>query len=324
MMASQGSLLHRRRWFSRCISIPATSAIVGHSLCHIKAASSPVRASLLDIKLFVEGRKRSYTLYLPSAYDSRFAWPLVLAFHPFLYPNRVFERYAKLQTAAERDGYILAMPQGDGRGHFRSFNAGLRNDPNDPDDVAFAVALLNDLRMRASIDNSRIYAIGMSNGGMFAHLLAQDLPGVLAGIVTVSGSPANPIRPDTPPTPIMMVHGTADPITPWTGPGKNTPKFLHFQDVQSSFAQWCAVNRVAGQPEMTEYDQPGDVTRILRYQWSAPAVASAETVLLQVIGGGHRWPAAVRRPYIPFTGKQSTDVDFNRLAWDFLSRQSRT
>lgn len=321
-MAHSDSFGNRRRWLSHAARLSASSFLCGDYVLQ-NAYSALLAGMTVDVRMQVEGRNRSYLLYLPCRYDDRSAWPMVVALHPYLYPNRVFERYARLKSAADRDGFLLVMPQGFGRGIFRSFNAGLRDDPNDPDDVQFTAAVLNDVQSRVTVDHTRIYAIGMSNGGMFTHVLAQEMPGLFAGIVTVAGSPAEPIRSGIPPTPVMMVHGTSDPITPWTGPGKNTPRFLNFQSVTESFAQWCAVNGVAGPADVMVYDQPGDRTRVVRYQWTAPANARADTVLLRIEGGGHRWPADVRRPFIPFTGKQSTDMDFNQLAWEFLSRQRR-
>ena len=280
-------------------------------------------AITLNIRLTVDQRDRSYRLYQPATCRPGFAWPLVLAFHGFLQPNRLFARYTDLETAADQHGFILAMPQGDGWGIFRSFNAGMRDDPNDPDDVHFTAALLADLQQRTTIDRSRIYAIGMSNGGMFAQTLAQQLPGVLAGVVSVSGAAVAPIAPQTPPTPVMLVHGTADPIAPWSGPSSRTPKFIRFQDVDQTIQQWRAINGSADTAaQLTIYDQPGDTTHVLHHLWPAPP-AIVETALVQVQNGGHRWPGPQRGHYFPMTGQHSRDIHLNDLAWSFLSRQSR-
>jgi len=140
--------------------------------------------------------------------------------------------------------------------------------------------------------------------------------------VSVSGTPARPLAAATLPTPVMMVHGTTDPITPWTGPAPRTPKFIHFQDVNSTLAQWRSINGSAIEPVSTIYDRPGDRTHILRHDWPAPP-ALAETVMIQIEEGGHRWPALNKQIYFPRTGNQSRDVDMTTLAWEFLSRQKR-
>jgi poly(3-hydroxybutyrate) depolymerase len=60
----------------------------------------------------------------------------------------------------------------------------------------------------------------------------------------------------------------------------------------------------------------------VRHDWPAPP-ALAETVMIQIGEGGHRWPALNKQIYFPSTGNQSRDLDMTTLAWDFLSRQKR-
>lgn len=306
---------HRRHWARLCLGfwLSRTSRAL---------ARSNGTGITYHTQIHVENRIRSYFYYLPPQYQPGTSLPLLLGFHPFLQPNRSWERYIGLKAAADRFGFVLAMPQGEGWSMFRSFNAGLRDDPNDPDDVLFTASMINNLSSRIAFDQSRIYSIGMSNGGMLTHALAQQLPGVLAGIVTVSGTPARPLAAGTVPTPVMMVHGTKDPITPWTGPSPRTPKFIHFQDVNSTLAQWRTINGSANEPITTIYDRPGDRTHIVRHDWPAPP-ALAETVMIQIEEGGHRWPALNKQIYFPSTGNQSRDLDMTTLAWDFLSRQKR-
>lgn len=306
----------RRLWAQRCLAL-------GLGLTLKLGPNASASAISQNIRLTVDGRRRSCRLYQPATCRPGFAWPLVLAFHGFLQPNRMFARYTDLQSAADRHGFILALPQGDGWGIFRSFNAGMRDDANDPDDVHFTAALLANIQSQYPIDPARIYAIGMSNGGTFAQTLAQQCPGVLAGVVSVSGAAASPINPLTTPTPIMLVHGTADPISPWTGPSSRTPKFIRFQDVNQTVQQWRTINGSAATPaQLTLYDQPGDTTHVVEHLWHAPP-AIVETVLLQVQNGGHRWPGPQRGHYFPMTGQHSYDIPLNDLAWSFLSRQSR-
>lgn len=312
------NLFHRRAWAGQCLSIG-----LGASLVSISSTRAEQCGTIQKISLCVDQRERSCLFYQPAACNHGSHWPLLMAFHGYLQPNRRFERYAELKSAADRHGFLLALPQGEGWAMFRSFNAGMRDDANDPDDARFIAALLGELHQFAPIDPSRIYAIGMSNGAMFTHTLAQQLPGVLAGFVAVSGTSAMPINPATPPTPMMLVHGTHDPIAPWTGPTPRTPRFIKFQDVDSTINQWRGVNGSATvNSELSVYDLPGNETCVVRHLWPAPP-GIVETVLLQVENGGHRWPALSPKHYFPLTGTQSTDISLNDVAWEFLSRQRR-
>jgi len=284
------------------------------------ALASTGNAQAFDIDLNVGGRSRSASCFVPDCYDPRFAWPLVLAFHPFLQPNRSWDRYVGSQAAAQRHGYLLAMPRGTGPLCFRSFRIDPARQPRKPDDVAFVTDLVNCLSGRFSIDRSRIYAIGHSNGAMFSHTLASASPGLLAGMVTVSGPAAVQLPLETLPTPVMMVHGSADRITPWTGPSRFTPRIARFVDVDTTLATWRQINGALEDASLSHYDRAGDETRIFRYDWPAPP-ARAETVFMRVENGGHRWPDPEKKRYFPFTGEQSQDVQMFDIAWEFLSRQ---
>lgn len=293
-------------------------------------AAAPARVSLasdsglpglaFDIELMVDGSRRSASCYVPSQYDPAFAWPLVIAFHPYLQPNRSWDHYVGSKAAAQRHGYVLAMPRGSGSLCFRSFRNDPAHQPRKPDDITFVANLVDSMATRVSIDRGRIYAIGHSNGAMFTHTLATVIPGFLAGIVTVSGPPAAQLPPNTIPTPVMMVHGSSDSITPWTGPSPLTPRFARYIDVDTTLALWRQINGAVAEPTLTQYDRAGDATRIIRYDWPAPP-ARAETVFLRVENGGHRWPDPRKKLYFPFTGEQSQDIEMFDVAWEFLGRQ---
>ena len=77
----------------------------------------------------------------------------------------------------------MAYPDGAGR----RWNDG-RAVGAERDDVGFVRALIDSLERELEIDPRRVYATGISNGGMFAHRLACELPGVLAAIAPVAGA----------------------------------------------------------------------------------------------------------------------------------------
>ena len=58
---------------------------------------------------------------------------------------------------------------------------------NKVDDVAFGRALLNDLEKVVKVDPKRIFATGISNGGMMAYRLASELSDRIAAIAPVGG-----------------------------------------------------------------------------------------------------------------------------------------
>lgn len=119
---------------------------------------------------------QSYALYLPAAYDSARAWPVLYLFDPSARGARAAERFRK---GAEAYGFILAA----------SNNS--RNGPMEPS-LASARAIWEDTHARFSIDDRRIYTAGFSGGARVATLVAELLAGSVAGVIGCSaGFPDN-------------------------------------------------------------------------------------------------------------------------------------
>ena len=155
----------------------------------------------------------------------------------------------------------------------RRFNA---LDPGSgSDDVGFLTELIGLYRPR------RVIGCGFSNGGQMLVRLLFDAPGALHGIATF-GTPlpaldTMPARPGNwVPTPVLSVHGTADPLVPYL-PGER-PGAL-----QS--AAFLAALSGSGE-HAVEQPSPG----LRRDTWSG---GSAPVELWSVEGMGHVVPAPV-------------------------------
>ena len=139
------------------------------------------------------GRSRSYIVHLPAASRSGTALPLVLAFHGGGGEAAGLQRYAGLDAVADREGFIVVYPFGTGPLPRRllTWNAGeccgyAMN--NNVDDVGFAIAVIDDLARRTSVDANRVYATGHSNGAMMVYRLAAERADRVAAIVPVAGA----------------------------------------------------------------------------------------------------------------------------------------
>ena len=117
-----------------------------------------------------------------------------------------------------------------------------------PNDVEFISRLLDDLASVVNVDPLRVYATGMSNGGMMCYRLAAELSGRIAAVAPVAGtmaiSEAKPQRS----VPVLHFHGTADRIVPFAGPGNTTPKFLSFKSVEETVEFWAKLNNCVDEP----------------------------------------------------------------------------
>ena len=80
------------------------------------------------------------------------------------------------------------------------------------DDVGFIGAAVADIVKNVSIDSSRVYATGMSNGGIMSYTLACNTS-IFAAIGPDAATQLNLCRSPRP-TSVMTIHGTADRARP--------------------------------------------------------------------------------------------------------------
>jgi polyhydroxybutyrate depolymerase len=85
---------------------------------------------------------------------------------------------------------------------------------NKIDDVGFVRALIDKLAENFPIDRRRIYATGMSNGGMMAHRLAAEASDIIAAVAPVAGGMVLPALISKRAVPVMHMHSVDDPREP--------------------------------------------------------------------------------------------------------------
>lgn len=118
--------------------------------------------------LVVGGMTRAYLLHLPPQYGQLAPGqrlPLLLALHGRLGDGAGLARLTHLSAIADQHGFAVVYPDGmrrswaDGRGVTPADRIGV-------DDVAFLAALMDTLTQQYALDPQRIYATGISNGGL--------------------------------------------------------------------------------------------------------------------------------------------------------------
>ena len=130
------------------------------------------------------------------------------------------ERSYGWDQLADSEKFVVAYPDGVNRA-WNVNGGGCCGRParEGVDDVAFISAAVADVAKNVSINASRVYATGMSNGGMMSYTLACDTT-LFAAIGPVSGTQLDPCRSPHPAS-VMAIHGTADPLVPYGGgPGR--------------------------------------------------------------------------------------------------------
>jgi len=225
----------------------------------------------------VGGRDRVYRLFKPAGLPS--SAPLVVMLHGFSGSAKQAERSYGWDELADSGKFVVAYPDGVTRAW--NVNGGGccgRPQQEGVDDVGFISAAVADIGKNVSINSSRVYATGMSNGGIMSFTLACNT-GIFAAIGPVSGTQLDPCR-SPHPTSVMHIHGTADPLVPYEG--GHGFSVIDGPSVSDVNAFWRNADR-CGAPTVT-------VDGILTTS-TAGCPESRSVVLITVDGGGHEWPS---------------------------------
>lgn len=282
------------------------------------------------------GLTRTFLIHVPPGCDGSRPTPVVLMFHGLASTGPMMASFTGLSETADAKGFVVVYPNGTGlKGGLLTaaatmgWNAGGWRGPgaeDRPDDVGFTRALLDELPKYVNVDAKRVYATGMSNGGMMCHRLALELSDRIAAFAPVAGTLTRnegegELNPKRRPTPILQFHGTEDPIVKMGGADLRTALFLNFRGVEESVEAWARANGCEPTPleeDLPDVD-PGDGTTVRRRWYRGPGGdARCEVGLYLVKGGGHTWPG--RRPPLRRLGKSTMDVSANEAMWEFFER----
>jgi len=262
-------------------------------------------------KLSFQDTERTYLVHLPADYNSSNSYPLMLNLHGSKSCAIEQMSYSSMNGIADIGNFIVIYPNG----IKNTWNSG-RGDKFNPDinDVGFISALIDTAIIDYSVDSTRVYAVGMSNGGIMCYRLGNELPNKIAAIASVAGGMSTCLNYDSTnrkPLPLMEIHGTADPIVNYTGTDT-------VSSVMSTINYWVKRNNCDCTPIITEISDINltDNCFTLR-KYYQNGLDSSEVVFIKIINGGHTWPGACPDEEL---GNTNRDFDASSEIWRFLRK----
>ncbi len=253
-----------------------------------------------------DGAERSFRVFVPPNYAPNKAMPVVLNFHGVANDAWTQVLLSDMESKAEAAGFIAVHPEGRALPS-TSWNAGACCQPAATlgvDDIGFVRVLLDRLTERLCVDPRRIYATGISNGGMLAYRLACEVSDRIAAIAPVAASlvhtPCKPPRP----VPVMIFHGTLDSIVPYAG-----NPLLGYPSVSANVEHWTTHNR-CGDQKQSSFSK-GDAS----CEAYTACQDGAQVEVCTILGGGHTWPGGLPVPQLGYTSLSLRATD---AMWDFF------
>ena len=283
------------------------------------AAKTSLTAGDHELTLRYQGEERLYRVHVPQNYRADQLTPMVLSLHGGggnMRYQATDEFYGWI-SKSEQAGFIAVFPNGYSRfrdGKLGTWNAsiccGQARDKNS-DDVGFIKALIADIKTKLNIDAKRIYANGMSNGGMMSYRLACELPEIRA-IAAVAGTDGTLACSPNRAVPIFHIHAKDDDRVLFNGgSGSASDTHADFVSVPKTIEKWVKLNRcqipaqrvleVAG-AYCEEYSGCRDGTKV--------KLCVTET-------GGHCWPGGKK---VRGKTQGSQAINATDLIWAFYSQ----
>lgn len=261
------------------------------------AAGETARLSLVS-----GGIERSYLLYVPPGYDGTAPIPLVLNFHGLGSNGAEQHLYSRLVPLAERERFLVASPDGINRAWLT--NPGVN-------DITFTRDLVTEIARLTCVDEGRVYATGMSNGGFMSAALACFAGDLVAAVAPVAGlTGANRLCGD--PVPFIEFHGTGDQVVPYEG-GILGPTGGGFEGVPTLMETWAEFNGC----EATPVERNVSDSVVFR-EFQDCDVPTGHYV---VAGGGHTWPGAINLG--GRLGETTREISAAEIAWEFFEANPR-
>ena len=247
-------------------------------------------------RITVGGVERSYQLVVPEGAAPRA--PLVVVLHGRLGSAAQVRRSSGFDDEVKKRGAIALYPEGIDRRWNDLRQVTLKPEQRfaGADDVGFILAVIDKVIAEGKVDAGRVYVVGHSNGGFLALTLACTHAERFAGVGVVAATlPKTECAPSRA-LPIMIFHGTKDPLVPFDGGGvgwKGARGFVRSNaETAQVFAEKAGCQPPVRRPPI-DHD-PKDGTKVV----VEDRVCSAAPVVNVIVeGGGHGWPG--RPPPLP-------------------------
>jgi polyhydroxybutyrate depolymerase len=300
--------------------------------------------------LKVDGRAREYRVYVPKAASATNGYPVILLLHGGGGNMDHVDEASDFRLWQKREKFLLVTPEGVGSDklgqHMGTWNAGCCCGvamKDKIDDVKFISMLIDQLGRDYKIDPKRIYATGISNGGMMAYRLACELSEKIAAIAPVAAAPMiSPCLPKRK-VPVLHLHGKKDPCVPYGGGegGGCWERFLakvsgiHLPEthwpspsVEKTVDDWRVLNQLSESAQVTF--EKGDA-KCTTYGGENNV---ATVTLCTSESNGHAWPGGGHGPIcrIPFArrckvyreivGAADPSLPATRLVVEFFKKHS--
>lgn len=272
------------------------------------------------------GQERFYIIHVPLNYNSKKPTPLIFSLHGGAGDMTIQSKdeYYKLISKSDKEGFIIIFPNGYSRfksGKVATWNAGqCCGEARDThsDDVDFIKTIFDRTAKQLNIDPSKVFSIGMSNGGMMSYRLACELPNIFKAIAAVAGTDNTAKCTPSIPISILHIHAKNDDRVLFNGGAgkafmRESKAVTDFTSVADTISKWVKLNACDPVPQRVLQTAGAYCDKYSKCK------NQVEVQLCVTDSGGHSWPGG-KKP-IKFEEAPSSAISANDIIWDFFMRK---
>jgi polyhydroxybutyrate depolymerase len=258
------------------------------------------------LNYLVHDYTRTYILHVPPSYLKNVDMPLVIVLHGFSATAQNMVDWTHMDDKADQEGFIVAYPNGiaypwDERTP-QAWNCGgpWEEWTAQTDDVGFINEMIEKITAQYSIDPTRIFITGHSNGSRMTHRLGFELSHKIAAIAPISGQVVYESEQFLDyPVSVLHMHALDDEVVDYYG--QHILGEVEYESVDSILTLWSYCNSCNTTPDtiFTNDDY-------LIKSWGCENT-NIDIVSYVMRRGAHNW----------FTVENS-GVDANDVIWDFF------
>ena len=275
-----------------------------------------------------EGYERSFEVYLPENYSELINYPVVFILHGGggTAKGLIRSTYARFNKLADRENFIAVYPNG----VEKSWNDGVRDTIGiarklNINDVGFFEKMIETLQTNFSIDNKKIFACGISNGGFMVQRLAFELSDKIKGIGVVAANLSKVQSEKTfskKPVSVIFINGTDDPIVPFNGGHVTVFKKKRgaVLSVEKSVNIWKEINGCTEQVNYITFADrnKNDNCTATKTEWINPHNSKIKVTEITIKNGGHTWPGSKQNLPKWLVGNTNRDINGCDEIWSFF------
>jgi polyhydroxybutyrate depolymerase len=292
---------------SRAVGVLACLMLLPFVLAGCRGA--PAATGTVGRSIDVGGLSRTYLLHVPPGLNG--PAPLVVMLHGGFGSAAQAEQSYGWDALADAQHVVVAYPDGLNRAWNTGGGCCGRPAADNVDDVGFVTAMVAAVEREVPVDPARLFATGISNGGIMAYTLACRTT-LFAAIGPVAATQLGDC-PSPAPVSVVHVHGTADKAIPYGGGRGQGVAHIDGPGAPEVISSWRTVDR-CGEPTTSV---AGAVTTSV-----ADCADGRAVELVTVAGAGHGWPGSTRKPGVERLlglDPPAPAPDTTALVWQFFS-----